>query len=291
MVHAKDQAFGLFYTFALNQKMNTMKTLLLSHRFLLLLVIFSLFFSCGITTKQADDILVIAISKERKTEGKKYGEWLAHQQIPFRSIDLSLIAIDAIPDSLAKSHALLLTGGADIYPGRYGKESDTARCGVFDLERDAFEALAFQTAKKLGIPVLGICRGMQFINVTMGGTLWIDLPSDIGSGDLHRMGEEGWSDHEVIVMPETLLFSLADASEFLVASNHHQGIEHLAPGLKAAAMSQDMLIEAIEGTKDSGLNYLLAVQWHPEWMDRGDELSGKIAVSFIEAAKEFKALK
>lgn len=260
------------------------------YRFLLLSFVFSLFFSCE-TKKTEDDILIIAISKERKTEGKLYGEWLAHQQIAFRSIDLSLIEVDAIQDSLAKCHALLLTGGADIYPGRYGKENDTARCGEFDHLRDKFEAIAFETAEKLGLPILGICRGMQFINVAMGGTLWIDLPSDIGSGDLHRIGEEDWSDHEVVIMPETLLASLSDATEFIVASNHHQGIEHLAPGLKAAAMSQDMLIEAVERSEKEDKSYLLAVQWHPEWMDRNDLLSGKIATSFLDAAKEFKAKK
>jgi putative glutamine amidotransferase len=260
------------------------------HRIILLSFVFGLFLSCK-TKKNEENELVIAISKERKTEGKLYGEWLAHQHIAFRSIDLSLIETDAIVDSLAKCHALLLTGGADIYPGLYGKENDTARCGEFDHQRDKFEAIAFETAEKMGLPILGICRGMQFINISMGGTLWIDLPSDIGSGDLHRTGEEGWSDHEVVVMPETVLASLADATEYTVASNHHQGIEKLAPGLKAAAMSQDMLIEAVERSEKTDESYLLAVQWHPEWMDRNDLLSGKIAKSFLEAAKKYKAEK
>lgn len=255
------------------------------HQLLLLsLIALLLFTSCN--TQPQNEELVIAISRERKTEGKKYGEWLAHQEPSLRFIDLSKVAYDAIRDSLALCDGLLLSGGEDIYPGLYGKEYDTLRCGTFNRERDAYEMLAFQLASEKAIPILGICRGMQFINVAMGGSLWIDLPEDLGTANTHRTGDEDWSEHIVTIMPSTLLASLHSSSSVMVASNHHQGIEKLAEGLIPAAFSNDMLIEAIQ-KPDPQIHYLLAVQWHPEWMDRSDTLSGKIAESFLKASREF----
>lgn len=245
-------------------------------------------FSCS--TQPQNDELVIALSRERKIEGKKYGEWLAHQNYNLRFIDLSQVAQEDIADSLALCHGLLLTGGEDIYPALYGKEFDTARCGTFNRERDAFEMLAFQFASANAIPILGICRGMQFINIAMGGSLWIDLPEDLGTGNTHRVGNEDWSEHSVTILPETLLAGLSPSSSVMVASNHHQGVENLAEGLIPVAHSNDMLIEAVQ-KQNPQIHYLLAVQWHPEWMDRSDTLSGKIAESFLNAALDFKKAK
>lgn len=234
--------------------------------------------------------LVIAISKERAVEGKKYSEWLSHQQIDFRYTDLSKVAFENLKDSLEISAALLLTGGADIYPGRYGEESDTARCGAFDLERDQFEFKAFELAKSLKMPILGICRGMQLINVASGGTLHIDLPEDTGSGELHREGDEGWTEHQVSLKAGSLLFAMTQDSIQQIASNHHQGIEVLSPLLEAIAFSEDGLIEAV-ASSTSYPAFFMAVQWHPEWMDKNDPLSGKIAKSFLEAALLYNSKK
>ncbi len=250
--------------------------------FIILLAIFQV----GIAQTNGDQ-LVIAISKERALVGKKYSEWLANQQIPFRYIDLSKVAYTNLSDSLAISHGLVLTGGEDIYPGNYGKEHDTIRCGNFDIKRDSTEFEAFRIASKLHMPVLGICRGMQLINIASGGTLYIDLPEDTGSGTLHRQGKEGWTQHKILLKDESLLSKIATDKQQEVASNHHQGIEKIGKGLVPAAYSEDSLIEAVEGQN----SFLLAVQWHPEWMDYEDQLSAAIARTFLEAAGKYQAEK
>jgi putative glutamine amidotransferase len=250
----------------------------------LLLLLFSLaILSCS-QTPSASKPLTIGISKERKTE-KKYSDWLLHQGIPFDFIDLSLSG-DALA-SLDSCDALLLTGGNDIYPAYYGKEFDTLRCGVFDHSRDSLELLLFHTAIDKKMPVLGICRGLQLINVALGGSLFIDLPEDYGSGELHRQGEEGWTNHTVGIQKNSLLDHIIADSMPFVASNHHQGIERLSDSLKIIAWSlPDSLPEAISWRKPEGKGFLLAVQWHPEWMDSSDTLSSTIAGIFLEVASK-----
>jgi len=256
------------------------------HYTTLLLLLFSLtFLSCS-QTPTSSKPLTIGISKERKSE-KKYSDWLANQGVPFTFIDLSQ-ARDALA-SLDSCDALLLTGGNDIYPAYYEKEFDTLRCGVFDHRRDSLEMLLFRTAVDKNMPVLGICRGLQLINVAMGGSLFVDLPEDYGSGDLHRQGEEGWSNHQIIIHENSLLDKLQSDTMPFVASNHHQGIEKLAEPLKVIAWSiPDSLPEAISWKNPGGKGFLLAVQWHPEWMDKSDTLSSKIAGIFFEVASNKK---
>lgn len=246
-------------------------------------------FSCDQTTEPEE--LLIAISKERIKENK-YSDWLHHQGIGFTYVDLSSYSLAEAMDMLAKTDALLLTGGNDIYPAWYGKEYDTARCGVFDRLRDTLEMMALSKALEMQMPVLGICRGLQLINVHQGGTLYVDLPSDRGSGDIHRRDTLGWSDHLVWLQPETILSELSNENQQLVASNHHQGVEILAPGLKPLAYSiGDNLIEAVGLDQNDEKQFVLAVQWHPEWMDYEDELSQQIASRFLLEAKTFKQSK
>lgn len=240
--------------------------------------------SCSSEQKQHKR-LVIALTKERKIEGKKYGQWLSRQDSSLRFIYLSEVDFAHLADSLALADGILFTGGADIYPALYGKEFDTARCGAFDTLRDQYELEAFRLARQLGLPILGICRGLQMINVAMGGTLYIDLPQDKGTAELHRVGQEDWADHPVTLIPGSRIATLMEVPIVNVASNHHQGIEQLAQGLSAAATSPDMLIEAIENTSDNK-QWIMAVQWHPEWMPHEDVLSNRIAATFLgEAAK------
>jgi len=134
---------------------------------------------------------------------------------------------------------LLLSGGNDIYPAWYGKEADTARCGVFNRKRDTLEMKALELAIKKHMPVMGICRGMQLVNVHLGGTLYVDLPEDIGSETLHRGEGDGWKQH--LVYSDREFFPLEDfsAQPQLVATNHHQGIDRLAEGLRIIARSSD----------------------------------------------------
>jgi len=244
--------------------------------------------SCFTPKPSEQKKLTIAISKERKTE-KKYSLWLQHQNIPFRFIDLSQYTGEDALTALDSCHALLLTGGNDVYPGRYGKESDTLRCGIFDQSRDSLEFAVFDRAVFLNMPVLGICRGMQLINVAQGGTLYIDLPEDFKSGETHRVGNEDWASHEIELIETGFLSTLSKNPNQQVASNHHQGIHQLGGGLKVSAICvADKLVEAIEWDDSQDREFMLAVQWHPEWMDYSDELSGRIAESFLREAIDYQ---
>ncbi len=231
--------------------------------------------------------LTIAITKERSCE-HKYTDWLAATGIPFKTVVLSSLSPQQITDTLKFCHAILFTGGADINPEIYGKAGDSLRCGTIDNDRDAYERHAYAEAKALQLPIVGICRGLQLINVLEGGTLFIDLPTDKGSVDIHRIGDEDWATHTVGIKSGSFINQTDTEKTFEVASNHHQGIEILATSLKAIAYSNDSLIEAIEYRKSTSSPFLLAVQWHPEWVDYSDSLAISIAQTFLLAASDYQ---
>ncbi len=266
-----------------------MKPLIFLKKLIILFLSLFICFSCQ--QKSETEPLFIAISKER-TAANRYGEWLnaatgRHLQI----INLYPLSDDQINDTLRHCDALLLSGGADIHPAYYGKESDTLRCGAIDGRRDTLEMAAYHLAKELGMPILGICRGLQFINVAEGGSLTIDLPQDKQTGKLHRVGVEDWAYHEVHFSKDHFLTISFHDSIYTVASNHHQGIEHLAHSLQSIARSDDSLVEAIGWADETKPSFLFAVQWHPEWEYNGQPLSKQIAIAFVEAADQFRTNK
>ena len=218
-----------------------------------------------------------------------YIRWIRYADSNALCFDLYHLDYDSALALLQECDALLLTGGTDIYPGRYGKEEDTSRCWEPDFKRDTMEANIFRMAMDEGMPIMGICRGLQLINVEMGGTLYIDLPTDLDTLIRHRKEEGYAANHAVSVVGNSLLHAISNVADGNVNSAHHQGIEKLGSGLMAQAHSDDGLIESI-ALADT-LQYLLGVQWHPERMDYGNPLSGSLAQQFLEEAKAFKTHK
>ena len=161
---------------------------------------------------------------------------------------------------------LLLSGGSDLDPGHYGEEP-SPELGPTIPERDAFEVALLEAALRRGMPVFGICRGLQVINVVLGGTLYQDLPTQFGGEVLkHRQTTPKWQvTHEVEVREGSYLAGVAGCGAVKVNSYHHQGIKDLADGLVVSARSSDGVVEAIEGT-DLQNHWLLGVQWHAEAM-------------------------
>jgi putative glutamine amidotransferase len=159
---------------------------------------------------------------------------------------------------------LLLTGGEDIDPNWYGAEPSPLLSPP-SRERDLFELALFGIARQRQLPILGICRGIQLINVGLGGTLFQDLPSERPGGVQHRPeGPREFRSHRVRLTPGSRAAAALGSTTLTVNSSHHQAIRDLAPGLCASGWTDDELIEVVESPPDEA--WLLAVQWHPEEM-------------------------
>jgi len=164
------------------------------------------------------------------------------------------------PDHL---DGVLFSGGGDINPSTYADTTSEYATGIDD-QRDIFEVGLFQQVVKVDLPFLGICRGMQLINVALGGSLYRDLGHQQAGGLPHDWHpSRRWLAHEVSRTPNNPLNDTDFPPQFPVNSLHHQGIRTLGKGLAVIARSPDGLIEGIQLT---GHRFGLAVQWHPEWL-------------------------
>ena len=188
-------------------------------------------------------------------------------------------ALTRDPDeALERVDGLLLSGGADIDPGLYHAQHDPATGETYP-ERDAFEAALTRRAMERDLPLLGVCRGMQLMNVACGGTLHQHLPDVVGhEGHRPVVGTFEGSDHLVRLAEGSLAYRAAGESPHTVLSHHHQGVDRVGEGLTVTGWAEmDDLPEALEAT-DRG--FALGVQWHPE----ADERSRLVAALVEEAA-------
>jgi putative glutamine amidotransferase len=175
-----------------------------------------------------------------------------------------LIGASLASHALHAAEGLLLTGGEDMDPEWYGAERSPL-CHPPSRERDLFELALFAAARQRGMPILGICRGVQVINVAMGGTLYQDLPSERpGPVDHDPPAARGDRSHPVRLLPGSRAAAALGRDRIVVNSFHHQAVKDLAPGLVASGWTDDGVIEAVETPE--GEPWLLAVQWHPEEM-------------------------
>ncbi len=158
---------------------------------------------------------------------------------------------------------VLMTGGADVHPSFY-RQIVLERCGEIDEERDRFEVELIHVARDRDLPFLGICRGLQVLNVALGGSLYQDLSYRQGTDPAHMSPRErrGEPVHLVTIAASSRLAEIIGARELHVTSTHHQIIHDLAPNLQVSAVAPDGVIEGVEGPG----RFFLAVQWHPERM-------------------------
>ncbi len=181
------------------------------------------------------------------------------------------------PDELLdKLDALMLTGGADIDPASYGAVADP-HTGATRPERDRFELALAYGAMERDMPLLGICRGGQMVNVACGGTLIQHLPDVVGD-DRHLETPGHFSEHEVELEAGSLAARAAGATRTMVRSHHHQAVDEVGEGLKATGHAlPDAVVEAVEAPDH---DFTLGVLWHPE----ADERS-KIVSALVRAAQ------
>lgn len=174
---------------------------------------------------------------------------------------------------------VLITGGADIDPAAYGEQSH-AETEPVTADRDAFELALVRAAVERDLPCLGVCRGMQVLNVAYGGALEQHLPDRL-EHDIHRGDAGEFADHRVEVEPDSLAALAAGATHVAVKSYHHQGVSRVGDGLRVSARAEgDGTVEAIE---DARRRFLLGVLWHPE-EDEADRLVGAFVRECREAA-------
>jgi len=181
--------------------------------------------------------------------------------------------------------AVLIPGGGDVDPVHYGADRHP-RTERIDPERDATELLIAQWAVEDDLPLFGICRGHQVMNVAMGGTLVQDIPSQVDSdlihdtpGDLPR----GAPIHQVNIQPASRLAAIVGATTVAVNSFHHQSVEQPAPAANVTAFAPDGIVEALERPDR---RFVLSVQWHPEDIAGDDEAMQRLFDAFVDAARE-----
>jgi putative glutamine amidotransferase len=180
---------------------------------------------------------------------------------------------------------LVLTGGHDVDPEWYDASPSPA-LGQIDRPRDEFELALFHAARARHLPILGICRGLQVINIAMGGTLWQDLPSERPGQISHddRGARRDARTHGIALTEGSRLAAALGTASLVTNSFHHQAVRDLAQGLEVAALADDGVIEGVEGEGSRG--WLLAVQWHPEEFHR--ELNApdqKLFDALVEACR------
>lgn len=174
---------------------------------------------------------------------------------------------------LPRLDGILFTGGVDINPKLYGEEVDP-KCGEIADVRDAFEVRLMEVVEQYDIPVFGICRGIQSLNVLCGGSL-----------HQHRDNHQGVR-HDVDITEGTRLHAIIGKTKINANSFHHQCVKAIAPGLIVTAHAEDGTIEAIERP---GERFFVGVQWHPELLSANEEDHHALFCAFIGAAREYRA--
>jgi len=198
-----------------------------------------------------------------------------------------LIGTAHTSDILEALDGLLLTGGEDVDPAYYG-QGRHHRIGNVDQTRDAFELALFRHAQARGLPVLAICRGIQLVNVALGGSLWQDIPSERPEALNHNPAtDRDDRTHPLEIVPGSRLARALEATRCDVNSFHHQSIRDLAPGLLVSARAPDGEIEGVESAGQDP--WLLAVQWHPEeFHDHGQAPDHGLFDALIKEAVNYR---
>jgi gamma-glutamyl-gamma-aminobutyrate hydrolase PuuD len=208
----------------------------------------------------------------RATEEQTRPYRVSLESLGARVVELRVGGEDVPVDAL---DGMLLSGGGDVEPGRFGQEKHAKTAGI-DLERDELELRMVREALADGVPMLGICRGAQVLGVALGGTLAQDVPELSPNALSHADAQ-----HAVTVACGSRVGEILGCERLEVNSCHHQANDSLGDGVRAVAWSDDNVIEAIEVADRP---FVVGVQWHPERMS--DDRQSKLFAAFVSAAAE-----
>lgn len=192
-----------------------------------------------------------------------------------------LTPLDCIPAVLERLDGVLLIGGGDYDPSLYGAERDPL-CGESCLVKDQFELELTRQAVRRGVPVLGVCRGLQTVNIALGGTLYQHVPAVTGKAHQQAKGNVYW--HDVDIVPGTMTERIIGRAVIATNSYHHQAADKVPACLRAGAFSRDGIVETLESLP--GGSWVFATQWHPERTVGADVYSLRFFEALVaEAAK------
>lgn len=197
--------------------------------------------------------------------------------------------IDVLRATYEACDGILIPGGVDMDPATYG-QAPHEKLGRVDPVRDRVELQLTRWCIEDRKPLLGLCRGLQVINVAAGGTLYQDIDAELTGAIRHDYFptygfERDHVSHDVAVAPSSRLRSLVDLDQLPVNSMHHQGVKELGEGLVASARAADGLVEAVESANG---HWMLGVQWHPEVFDHDDPHTRDLFRDFVRASRDFR---
>jgi putative glutamine amidotransferase len=235
-------------------------------KLLIILVCSFTFFAC-----KKEQQKTIILSKA----SSNYVKWIEDKNV----IILDAYTIRNTDSILALADGIILTGGEDINPLEYNDTANIKVCGKINFSRDTLERKLFDFALKNKIPLIGVCRGMQMMNVASGGTLYGDIPTEIGTTVIHR--NNGEVNHEIVLCDtSSLIFPIA-TDTIMVNSWHHQGLKIMPSHLRVIARSFDGLPEAVVMNK-SEHPFMIAVQFHPERLGKNNAIHQTMKKSFYK---------
>lgn len=198
------------------------------------------------------------------------------------------LAEDALADLFARLDGLCLAGGVDVDPAHYG-EARHPRLDKVDAPRDAIELTLARWALDADLPLFGICRGVQLLNVAAGGSLYQDLVAQMPGVQKHHFdhADSPWERpvHAVRIAQGTHLAALLGSGEVMTNSFHHQAVKEVAAGFMPTAWTADGVVEGIEAADH---RFALGVQWHPEGMFATDPLARELFAAFVAACRDNK---
>jgi putative glutamine amidotransferase len=225
-------------------------------------------------------------------DNEKYRKYWTAVENAAKSLEYEIEIVDlyASQSRIAEVDGVIFTGGADVDPARYGKQEELRLCKEIDELRDQEEFELATKAEERSLPVLGICRGMQLLNVHRGGTLVTDI-QNFGGSDHTKIGNDDRR-HTVNVTPGSQLRRTVGVSDGEINSAHHQAVERAGEGLTISARAVgDGVAEALEWQDPKGKPFFLAVQWHPERMEYEERFSGRLFESFLWEVGAHKLLR
>jgi putative glutamine amidotransferase len=232
----------------------------------LVILCFTILCSCQ---KQQQKTIILSKASDN------YVNWIEGDNI----IILDACTIKNTDSILALADGIILTGGEDINPLQYNDTINFAVCGDINYQRDTLEKKLFDFAFKNKLPLVGVCRGMQMMNVASGGSLYGDIPSEIGTTVIHRNNGEVM--HEIVLCDTSSLIFPAGTDTIMVNSWHHQGLKIMPNHLRVIARSFDGLPEAVVMDK-SEHPFMIAVQFHPERLGKDNIIHTTMKESFYK---------